>query len=398
VDATPKEKRKPRLLFIASDTPFFITHFLPLALAAQAQGYDVHVASPLDPESGRGDVEAADRLRGAGLAFHEIGLKRADTNPLGELALLAELSSLIKRLSPDLIHGLGLKPVLYAGSIARLKGISSVHAVIGLGLPFMGEGLGPRFRRALLRIALGFVFANPKSWVTVENEDDRAIVLSTGSAKPARISRFYGVGADLDLFHPRPETAPSEAPVIMFAARLIAPKGIYDFVEAARRLHARGLGARFVLQCQPDPRNRNAVSEDEVKAWAREGIIEWWGNSTKMAEDLRRADIFCLPTYYREGLPKVLIEAAATGLPIVTTTVTGCRDVVNDGQNGILIAPRDVGALETALARLITDVAFRRAAGVRSRKIAEERFSVAFFLKTYLGIYDALLSSRARVK
>ena len=391
MDTRSNEKSAPRLLFITSDAPFFITHFLPLAQAAHEKGYAVHIAAPLDSGSGRGDKAAAETLRAKDLIFHEIGLKRAGTNPLSELTLVAQLAALINKIKPDLIHGLGLKPVLYAGTIARLRGIRAIHAVIGLGLPFMGEGFAARLRRTLLRFALGFVFANPRSWVTVENEDDRAIVLSTGSAKPTRIARLYGVGADLALFHPRAEAVEDATPIIMFAARLIAPKGIYDFVEAARRIRTKGPSARFVLQCQPDRKNRNAVSEAEVEAWQREGVIEWWGNSTKMAGDLRRADIFCLPTYYREGLPKVLIEAAATGLPIVTTDVPGCRDVVRDGENGIVIPPRDVDALEAALRRLITDLPFRHAAGVKSRMIAEERFSVTFFLDTYLGIFDALL-------
>lgn len=383
--------RTPRLLMILGDAPFFVTHFMPIAAGAKARGYDVHVAAPLDEGSGRGDRDALKRIETAGYAFHRISLKRAGADPFGELRLIRELAQLLDRIKPSVVHLFGLKPILYAGSIARLKRIPSVCAVIGLGLPFMAKGVRAMIQQTLIRRGFAFAFKNPRCRVTVENEDDGAVVLSTGAVDSARLTRLNGAGVDLSKFRPRREP-PHGPPLVMFAARLIAPKGVYDFVEAARRIKARGIAARFVFQCLLDLRNRQAISEEEVRRWHDGGIVEWWGPTADMAEALRRADIFCLPTYYREGLPKVLIEAAASGLPIVTTNVAGCRDIVTDGRNGILIAPRDVDALEAALLALIGDTDLRRRQGEEGRRIAAERFSVDTLVETSLALYGSILA------
>jgi glycosyltransferase involved in cell wall biosynthesis len=380
-----------RLLFITGDAPFFVTHFILLAAFAQRSGFDVHVASPLDAKSGRNDALARRQIEKLGLTFHEISMRRANTNPLRELSMIREFAGLIGRIKPDVLHCLGLKPTLYAGAIARLRRLPAVFAVIGLGLPFMGQGLRAKLQRSLLQRGFAFAFANPKSRITVEHEEDRAVILKTADA--AKITRLYGVGVDLTSFHPRKddEYDPAASPVVMFAARLIEPKGVRDFVAAAERVKQRTIAARFVLQCQLDLSNPNAIPEDEVRAWHDKGIVEWWGSTTDMPNALRKADIFCFPTYYREGTPKVLLEAAATGLPIITSDLAGCHDVVKDGDNGLLVAPRNVHALEQALLRLLGDTAFRRQAGRRSREIAVERFAVDAFVSQSMGLYAEVL-------
>ena len=386
-DVTDPKSRPLRLLYITSDAPFFVTHFLLLAAAARRYGYEVHVATPLDPKSGRGDEEAARKIEKTGLIFHRISLRRANTNPFRELSIIREFGVLIADVAPDLIHCLGMKPVVYAGAIARLRGLPAIHAVIGLGLPFMGTSGMARLRKSLLLKGFAFAFGNRKARITIEHEEDRDLLLGAKAVDEARMARLYGVGADLAAFHPRKDEDAAAPLVVMFAARLIEPKGVRDFVEAAGRLKRRAVSARFVLQCQLDLSNPNAITEAEVRAWHDKGLIEWWGSTTDMPNALRKADIFCLPTYYREGTPKALIEAAATGLPIVTTDVPGCRDVVKSGDNGILITPRSVDALEAALLKLLQDDAFRRRAGQRGRAIAVERFDVEMFIKQSMDLY-----------
>lgn len=381
-----------RLLYIASDAPFFVTHFLPLASAALRQGYEVHVATPLDPASGRGDHAAQERIVAGGLIFHEISLKRENTNPLKEFGVMREFARLISGIRPDIMHCIGIKPVLYAGAIARLRKIPSVHAVIGLGLPFMGQGLVVSLRKALLLRGFSFAFSNPRSRVTVEHEEDRDVLISAHAVKDQNLHRLYGVGVDLAAFHPiaSGERSADAPPVIMFAARLIEPKGVRDFVAAAQRIKRRNIPARFVLQCQLDLSHRNAISEAEVKDWHAKQWIEWWGYSRDMPNALRKADIFCFPTYYREGTPKVLLEAAASGLPIITTNVPGCRDVVQTGDNGVLVTPRNVDELEEAILELLCNPALRQKAGRRSREIAVERFSLESYVKNSMDLYVAV--------
>lgn len=391
----PSAPGAARLLIISGDAPFFVTHFLALAEAAGREGYDVHVATPFDPASGRSDADAVRAIKRAGPTFHAIPLKRSSTNPIRELSLIGELAALMGRIAPDLVHCIGMKPVLYAGSIARLKKTPAVHSVIGLGLPFMGNGAKAALRRSLLVKAFAFVFGNRRCRATVEHEEDYSIFLRAKAIDPARLLRLNGVGVDLRTFCPRPsdQSIDDGAPIVMFASRLIAPKGVRDFVEAARRIKARGVPARFVIQCELDAQNPTAIPEAEVRAWHDEQVIEWWGHTTEMPKSLQGADIFCLPTYYREGIPKVLLEAAASGLPIITSDLPGCRDVVRQGYNGFLITPRDVGELEAALLRLITDGEFRLQAGQRSRAMAVEKFSVESFIGTSLGIYRSALQS-----
>jgi glycosyltransferase involved in cell wall biosynthesis len=383
---------RPRLLYIASDAPFFVTHFLLLGKAACSRGYEVHVAAPLDPQSGRGDEEAQLRIEQSGLFYHRISLKRAGTNPFRELLNIRSFARLLDEVRPDLVHCLGIKPVIFAGALARLRGLPAIHAVIGLGLPFMGKGAAARLRIAVLLRGFAFAFGNKRSRVTIEHNEDRNLLLGARAVEESRLARLHGVGADLDLFHPREDDRETGVPpVVMFAARLIEPKGVREFVAAAERLKAKGLRARFVLQCQLDLNNPNAIAEAEVRAWHDRGLIEWWGSTSDMPNALRKADIFCLPTYYREGTPKALIEAAATGLPIVTTDVAGCRDVVMSGENGILITPRSLDELEAALAKLIGDEAFREQAGRKSRDIAVARYDVQAFIATSLELYAQLV-------
>ena len=382
------QKNRPlRVLYVAGDAPFFVTHFLGLAKFVLGSGGDVHLAVPVDTASGRDDRDAVRKIEESGVIVHRIGLKRSGVNPFADLLLIKELNDLITKTDPSLLHCLGIKPILYAGAIARLKEMPAVHSVIGLGLPFMKSGVVAALSRSLILFGFGFAFGNPRCKITVEHEKDRETI--ERAAGDREITQTTGVGVDLNLFHPPSDDVRNNPPVVMFAARLIESKGIRDFVEAARRLKTKKVAARFVLQCQFDLRNKQAISEQEVEAWHKEGVIEWWGQTADMPNALRKADIFCLPTFYREGTPKALLEAAASGLPIITSNIAGCRDVVSNGQNGILVAPRRIPELEAALETLITDEAFRRKAGSKSRELAEENFCVHAFIRQTTNLYSA---------
>jgi glycosyltransferase involved in cell wall biosynthesis len=387
-----------RLLIVTVDAPFFVTHHLPLAKAARKEGYVVHIAAPMHKDSLRGDEAAVQQIEGDGFAFHNIPLRRSSVSPLAELSLISALRDLMSRVAPGLVHCIGMKPILYAGSLARINGLPSVHAVIGLGSAFMRTDAKAAMRRWMIMRAFAFASNHRRCCVTVENTGDRELLLRAKAINPKRTFLVPGVGADLALFHPRtPDQSGQEGPpVVMFASRLIAAKGVHDFVEAARRIKAAGVPARFVLLGGRDPENPTCITEGELQEWQEEHVVEWWGYSADMPNVLRRADIFCLPTYYREGLPKVLIEAAATGLPIVATEIPGCCDIVKQGQNGLLVPPHDVDRLEAALLRMITDPKLRQAAGARSREIAVAGFSLEKFLAASLSIYRTALDATAR--
>lgn len=371
------------LLFLVGDARYFVTHRLPLGVAARAAGFDVHVCTPYEPAS-------VALLRDAGLTHHDISLGRGVRGPLVEVASLLALRALVRRLRPDLLHAVALKPVLLAGLAARLDGVPAlVQAVTGLGWLYSDTGrraaLGRRLAERLFRSAL----EHPNGLVLFQNPDDQRYFLDRAFVEPRRSRLIGGCGVDLARFSPV-EPAPGP-PVVLFPARILVHKGAREFVEAARRLRAEWIDARFVLAGPLDVENPGCVRRRELEGWVREGAVEWWGPRDDMPAVLGRAHIVCLPSYYREGVPKVLLEAAACGRAIVTTDVPGCRDTLRDGETGLLVPPRDLGALLGALRRLIGDEPARVEMGRAGRVLAERAFGVARFVARSLAIYEELL-------
>lgn len=367
-----------RLLVVVNEIPFFVSHRLPIAEAALAAGYAVHVAVP------RASGDAA-RLEALGLRVHDIPLDRRGMNAVAEARLLARLTALTRALRPDVMHLVTVKPVLYGSLAARLVGVPRVVAAVsGLGYLHLARGWRARAVRALSSALYRGAFAQRGLRVVFQNADDRAAFVDAGLLAPSRAVLLPGgSGVDLARFAPRPE--PDGAPVVMLPARLLWDKGVGEFVQAARLLRARGVRARFVLVGDTDA-NRAAVPRAQLEAWASEGIVEWWGRSEDMPGTLAAAHLVVLPSY-REGCPKVLLEAAACGRAMVTTDVPGCRDVVSSGDEGLLVPARDAGALADAVAALLADPARRARCGARARERAEREFDVARVVDAHLALY-----------
>jgi glycosyltransferase involved in cell wall biosynthesis len=320
------------------------------------------------------------------------------------------VARLYRKLKPDIVHHVALRPVVVGGLAARLAGVKNVvSAVAGMGYAFAltpspspGESGEPDGVRAVsgerrvshaARRLVGFVLkrllrlAPARGVVIVQNPDDAATVQGLGVA-PERIRLIPGAGVDTERFAPRPE--PEGRPVVMLASRLLWDKGVGEFVEAARRLKGR---ARFVLVGAPDPGNPASVAEGDLYAWVQDGIVEWWGRRDDMAEVLSAAHIVCLPSY-REGLPKVLLEAMACGRACITTDAPGCRDCVRDGDNGLLVPVKDAAALVAAIEQLLDDQNLRRRMGVRGRERAVAEFSQDRVIDATLAVYAEALVRR----
>ncbi len=223
----------------------------------------------------------------------------------------------------------------------------------------------------------------------VQNPDDARLLADMGvPASALRLIR--GVGVDLKRFPAVPE--PSGLPLVMLPARLLWDKGVAEFVEAARRLREGGVDARFVLVGTPDPDNPAAVPEEAIRGWVDQGTVEWWGHRSEMPQVLAQARIVCLPSY-REGLPKVLLEAMACGRAVVSCDVPGCREVVQDGENGLLVAPRHAAALAGAIQRLLRDAALRQRLGMAGRRRVERDFSQDAVIGQTLAVYSEVLAA-----
>lgn len=374
----------PRLLYVVNIPRFFLSHRLPLALAAQAAGYEVHVATADD------DPENLARIRDTGLQLHPIPLDQHGRRPLTELQSLAALLRLSWQLRPDLVHHVTIKPVLYGGIAARLtRRRAVVAAMSGLGRVFRDELGRPRSPGVLLGLALRLALPPRSTHVLVQNADDLAVLERSGVARPGRASIIGGSGVDLERFRPTPQ--PDGVPTVLYSGRLMRQKGLLAFVEAARRLSGT---ARFVVAGFSEIGSPDAVPVEQLEEWAREGHIEWLGPRDDMPGVLAGASIVVLPTVYGEGVPKALIEAAACARPIVTTDTAGCRDICIGGVNGLLVGPGSDDELERAIRSLIDDPDLRARMGEEGRRIAAEHFGLQQVIDRTLELYSDLLARR----
>ncbi|MEY6432698.1 glycosyltransferase family 4 protein [Thioalkalicoccus limnaeus] len=373
---------KPRIAFFLTVDWYFCQHYLDLACAARDAGYDVFVITKVEDQG--------ERIRAAGLTLVPLSICRRGLNPGRELLTVHRLARLLRATRPDLLHNIAQKPVLYGSLAARLSGVRTVvNSLPGMGYLFTARHWRARLARQLVSIGYRRLLLRPGSCVTVQNPDDREQLRQVAGIESRLIP---GSGVDLNRFRPTP-TRPAPPVTIVLAARLLWDKGLGEFVAAARLLRDQGVTARFVLVGRPDPGNPGTVDVSQLQAWQASGLIEWWGYRNDMPAVFDQAHIACLPSYYREGLPKFLIEAAASGLPLVTTDGPGCREVVEPGRNGLLVPARDPEALASALAKLVADPALRARFGQRSRELAERRFASHHILASTLAIYRDLLQT-----
>jgi glycosyltransferase involved in cell wall biosynthesis len=282
--------------------------------------------------------------------------------------------------------------VVYGAIAASLTGVPArINAVVGMGYVFTNPSLKARLLRPLVRSLMRWVLDNPRSRLILQNADDVAAFREAGIADNWRIRLIKGSGVDTRRFRPRVEPILSGSETrVLLASRLLWDKGIGEYVEAARRLRATGLPIRFLLAGAPDTGNPASIPETELAAWAEEGAVEILGQVLDMPALLGRVDIVVLPSY-REGLPKSLIEAAACGLALVTTDVPGCRAVVTDGVDGLIVPVRDGAALADAIRRLHEDPVWARKLGRAARERAFKDFDEWTVHKRVFGVYRELL-------
>lgn len=372
----------PTLLFVVNRARWFLSHRLPIAERARHEGFHVHVATPAS--------EFTSDIVQRGFHWHRIRLSRGGRNPLAELQTLSDLISLYRRLRPDIVHHVTMKPVLYGTMAARITGVPAVvNGMTGLGHLFLGTRPSDRLLRRIVGVGFGLAVRHANMRVLVQNPDDLDLLVRSGWLE-RRETVLIASGVDTDVFYPRDRSGENGLPTVLFPARLLRTKGLVEFIEAAKKLRAKGVRARFLLAGSHDPQNPTSVSVDKLRTWARDAEIEYLGDRSDMPELFRATDIVCLPSH-REGMPKVLLEAAASGVAIVTTETAGCRDVVSHGTNGLLVPVGGVDELASALERLINDRETRTLMGRRGRERAVEEFSSRHLAERTLAIYRALL-------
>ena len=370
--------RQPTIVFLLTEDWFFASHFLKRGLAAKAAGWRVILVARAS--------DATPKLREAGIEVIPVDFIRRRLNPFAELRFTFQLAALYRRLRPDLVHHIALKPIVIGGLAARLAGIQSiVNAPVGLGFVFSSNKPLAKLLKPLVTNLLRLTLTPKNAAVIFENPDDLDALAAAGMVRRDAAIIIRGAGVDIEEFAPTPE--PPGPVKIILIARMIREKGVADFVEAARILHGR---ADFILVGAPDEGNPNAVSEPELRAWQSEGLVTWLGPRQDIAALLAGAHIACQPSTYREGLPKSALEALAAGKPLVATDIPGCREAVIDNVTGFLVPPRDPSALAAALAKLIDDPALRARMGQAARLYAEQNFADAIICQKTLLVYGRL--------
>lgn len=372
-----------RILFSVNAHEYTAAHRLPLLRAARDRGYRVESLAP------RGSP-ALERLRSEGFRVHGVSLSRRGLRVWEELASLRELQKLYSKLEPDLVHHATIKPVIYGTIAARWAGVPAVvNAVTGLGYVYTGADVRARLLRPVVDRLCRFAFRHQNQRFIFQNADDQATLEQSGSVMPAESALIPGSGVDVERFAPAPEQCGK--PLVVLPARMLWQKGVSEFVDAAKQLRTAGNGARFALVGGVDEGNPGGVTEGRLHEWIAEGVVEWWGPVEDMPGVYRAAHVVVLPSY-REGLPKVLLEASASARPVVTTDAPGCRDAVIDGETGYLVPAKDSHALAQRIRMLLESPGLRKRMGEAGRRLAVERFSTDRVVEATLRVYDELLA------
>ncbi len=381
-----------KLTFVVNHAAFFVSHRLPIAKAAQLRGYKV---SLLTGQAGSKVMElSAERtLRSSGIQHERVAFKSSGINPVIELWGLLKLVWLLRKQCPDLVHTASPKGLLYGGLAARLSGVRCVvFAVSGMGYAFTETG-----SKNVLRLCVGAIYrslvrcayAHSKKRVIVQNIDDKRAVVEAGFAKSDEVHLIPGSGVDLRNF--AGAIVENKLPIILLPARMLVDKGVNEFIEAARLLQGRVGAWQFMLAGAADYQNPSSVPRKNIEAWQAEGLVDWLGHVEDMAPLYAQASIVCLPSY-REGMPKALLEAAASGCAVITSNTTGCRDAILPGETGDLVPVRNSQALADALFSLINDRERRERYGHAGRRLAIRLFDIDAVVNRTFEIYEELLS------
>ena len=377
---------RPKILFVVAEDWYFWSHRRPIAAAALQNGYDVFVATRVG--------ECGEKIIEAGFRLIPLRLNRSSYSLFHELRTISELRRIYRREKPDIVHHIALKPILY-GSMAALgnRRMQVINAFAGLGYLVSSPSFKAQALKRVLWKMFRFLLNRPNSFLLLQNREDRDLLVAEIGVPPEKTTIIRGSGVDVNEFQATAEVP--GIPIVLLSSRMLWIKGISDFVEAAKLLRARGMNARFVLAGDTDPGSPGAIPREKLQEWQNAGPVEWWGHQQSMSRMLQQSAIVCLPSHGGEGVPKALIEAAASERAIVATDVPGCRDIVRHGTNGLLVPPKNPAALADAIAQLLNDAPLRAEMGRRGREIAVNEFSEEKVIQQTLALYRQLLSAGA---
>ena len=369
----------PRLLYVITEDWYFLSHRLPMARAAKAAGYDVHVATRI--KEGRMVIEKE------GFTTHALSWSRGSLSAFGSLAAVLELRRLFRKLDPDILHNVSLKPVLLGTAASLgLSDTATVNSVTGLGTLFIGEAKLSEITRRAVRFALRHLLRRPRSKTVVQNPDDRAFVIALGAPEET-VVLIPGSGVDTELLTPLPE--PSPPVTAAYIGRMLADKGVHILIQALALLGKRGVPLQLLLAGDCDKENPGSLVPEQLREFANLYGINWLGQVADIRDVWRRAH-FAVLASRREGLPKSLLEAAACGRAMVATDAPGCREIAIEGKTALTVSVDDVTALADAMEKLAGDAALREKFGKSARALVEAKFSAESIGQRTVALYKSL--------
>lgn len=367
-----------------ANTDWYLYNFRrSLALSLRRAGYDVLLISPAG--------SYGTKLRDLGLRWEPLPMQRRSVNLLRELALLWYLVKLLRRERPTVVHGFTIKCAVYGSLAARIAGVSArVNAVAGMGYVFTSAQLKARILRPVVRGLLRLALGGKGARLILQNADDVELFKQTRLVEPKHIRLIRGSGVNCAQFSGVSARTPDgEGLRVLLACRLLWDKGVDEYVAATRQLREQGRAIEALIAGTSDPGNPASIPESTVRRWVDEGTLTWLGHVDDMVSLLESVHVVVLPSY-REGLPRTLVEAAACGLPLITTDVPGCREVVRDGIDGLLIPVKDSNALARAIQRLQDDPALARQLGDAARVKARTQFDERIVIQRTMDVYAEL--------
>jgi len=371
----------PKLFIVVNEDRFFLSHRKAVAIAAQKAGFEIVIVTK---DTGRRkDIEKL------GFKMLDLPISPTGMNPFQELKTYRFLKRLYNKENPDIVHHVGLKTILWGGLAAKKENIKGVvNAVSGLGGLFNGKRLSLTAKIILWIIG----YSNNRNNVKVifQNNDDLKIFLSEFAVKHEQVEFTKGSGIDLE------DYSYIEAPTngkltVIFTGRMVKEKGVCDLIDAAELLKSKYSDKIKFILCGRLTPNKSGVSNEYLKYHCDGEYICWLGERNDVKHLLEQSHIMAFPSYYREGVPKSLIEASAIGRPIITCNSTGCRDVVDDGINGFLVPPKNPIEIANALIKLFNDTDLRIKMGKAARDKAMKEFSINEVVAIHMNIYNNLL-------
>lgn len=372
---------KQKLLLLVNVDSFFISHRIEIGLAAIKKGYEVHVGCLLTKNN-------KNFLKKKGFLVHNVNFHRSSLNVFSFFKNLLEIYFLFKRIKPNIVHLISVKPAILGGIVCRiLKVPSVVFSITGLGSLYLSESFLFKFCKLAINQMYKLVFMHDNVKIIFQNKSDLGYFKKKINLDIKKTILIKGSGVSLKKYFPT--QIPSGRPVVLMASRFLKDKGIFEFVNSAKILKEKKINAEFVLVGLEDPHNPSHISSFTIENWVKKKLISNWGYQKNMNKILSKSSVVVLPSY-GEGFPKIIMEAAACSRAVITTNVPGCRDAVKPNITGILVPVKNSKALANAIIHLLKNKSKLREMGKKGLVYAKKNFGIQGIVAKNLDIYSEL--------